>query len=380
MKIILVHKEPIIERIPSLKTLISYLADNNSDITIITSKSELYLPPQFDSSHVHIISVIEKNKSYGMPTLIKLFIKFIWIFLKNLISQDKIKIIFAGNGALIMAGLMSRFGLKHYVAFIVEYPNFISDIPLKENLFDKLVRSGIVGSSFYITFDNLHGKIINSHLNIDHSYCTLPGSTLGSSYFESKNFLHKRLNLKLTDKILLHSGGFGEWFQSKELAKYSSELPSEIKLVFHVSHNIKNDEYYVNYTKARSHDDCSIFSLEPVMLSGLDELVSSAYIGVAWYDLKVLGFKASMLGLAAGKIGNYLKCGIPVIVPNFESFSYIAKNKCGILIEDLSQLSQAVNMIDADYDEFSRNARKCYEELWEPTKYLSHIKSQIESI
>jgi len=182
----------------------------------------------------------------------------------------------------------------------------------------------------------------------------------------------------MDQKILLHSGGFGPWFDSKSLAKASTDLPRVYNLVFHVSHNIAQDNYYKDYVEKRNVDDKTIFSLQPVTTTELDELIASATIGIAWYSTEVLGYRATMLGLAAGKIGNYLKCGIPVIVPNYDSFSYVSEYKCGKQISDLHQLSATISEIDDNYLTFSQNARDCYDRLWAPEKYCDALLDAIE--
>ena len=60
------------------------------------------------------------------------------------------------------------------------------------------------------------------------------------------------------------------------------------------------------------------------------------------------------MGLAAGKIGNYLKCGIPVIATKVHSLSYLEDYQCGILIDDPAQINDAINDIVHDYDNYAK--------------------------
>lgn len=76
-----------------------------------------------------------------------------------------------------------------------------------------------------------------------------------------------------------------------------------------------------------------MFSLNPVSTYELDSLVASADVGIALYSEKELGYRATYMGLAAGKIGNYLKCGVPIIATKLLSLSYIETYQCGILVE-----------------------------------------------
>jgi hypothetical protein len=84
------------------------------------------------------------------------------------------------------------------------------------------------------------------------------------------------------------------------------------------------------------------------------------------------------MGLAAGKIGNYLKCGIPVITNNFDSLSsYINRYKCGVCVDRLDEVGSAISEIRSKYEEYRDNAFTCYENVWKPEPYLESIYSRV---
>jgi glycosyltransferase involved in cell wall biosynthesis len=102
-------------------------------------------------------------------------------------------------------------------------------------------------------------------------------------------------------------------------------------------------------------------------------MISSTDIGIALYSIDKLGYRAELMGLAAGKIGNYLKCGIPVIATKIKSLEYIEEYKCGVLINSEEQMQNAIDTIMADFANYSQNAYRCYKELWHPNNYLYKI-------
>lgn len=109
-------------------------------------------------------------------------------------------------------------------------------------------------------------------------------------------------------------------------------------------------------------------------------MISSADIGLAIYSEEHLGYRATLMGLAAGKIGNYLKCGIPVIASNMPSLSYLVDYKCGILINSENELEEAITTIKSSYESYRKNAFQCYNELWHPSNYIAKILNNIESL
>ena len=116
-----------------------------------------------------------------------------------------------------------------------------------------------------------------------------------------------------------------------------------------------------------------LYSLKPVSTFELDALVVSADVGIALYSEKELGYRATYMGLAAGKIGNYLKCGVPVIATKLPSLSYIEEYQCGILIEFEKDIANAINKILSNRNRYSENAYRCYRELWYPEPYLIKV-------
>ena len=120
-------------------------------------------------------------------------------------------------------------------------------------------------------------------------------------------------------------------------------------------------------------EEKSCFLLNPVSTYELDSLVASADVGIALYSEKELGYRATYMGLAAGKIGNYLKCGVPIIATKLLSLSYIETYQCGILVEKEKDIAFAINKILSNRDMYSKNAHRCYRELWHPESYLKKV-------
>jgi glycosyltransferase involved in cell wall biosynthesis len=377
MKLVVIHKEPFIDSVPNFKSFIMYAARNNHEILLLTTKSEKFPTPSFLSENIKYIAISERTRRLQLPTFIRFNLLCIFILLSMIFR--KYKLILAGHGALVIGCLISITRLKKYCSFIIEYPKLSINHDERLSFFEKLEHRGIRKSLFLITHDKLHADFIGQYLKIkDLKYITIPNGTLGEARICESRFLHERLGIPKDRRIVLHSGGFGPWFDSKSLAKKSADLPYGYSLVFHVSHNVTDDEYYNEYVRGRDVDDKSVFSMSPAATNELDKLISSATIGLAWYSTGILGYRATMLGLAAGKVGNYLKCGVPVIVPDYDSFSYISEYACGKQIADLNQLNDAIIEIDRNYHVYSENALLCYNNLWAPEKYCSSLISELE--
>jgi hypothetical protein len=374
MKILIIHKEPIIDRIPNLKSFILFSGLKGHQITILTTSSNKFPQARFPYENIKYKTVKERTAKLQLPTSLRFYLKCVLILCANIFNNYKL--IIAGKNALAFSSFLK---FKRYFGFIIEYPELNFEKMEEISLYDKLEIKGIRNSMAIITHDNLHADYIFKKLKINNlPYFTIPNGTVGKAKKTQSAFLQNRLDMSIDQKILLHSGGFGPWFDSIVLANYSSLLPDEIKLVFHVSHDITQDVYYKSYLEKEPIREKVSFSLIPVESKKLDELISSAYVGIAWYSKTILGFRAEMLGLSAGKIGNYLKCGIPVVVPDFNSLGYVSKYACGKQISGLEELSSAIADIEKNYSTYSINAINCYNDLWDTERYCDLILSQIE--
>lgn len=371
---LVIIKEPFLDRIPSLKTLLMFLAEKGNTVNILTSVSDKFILNTFSHKNISFIKVKQRTKKFELPTFIKLSIRAFAFLLTN-----KINMTIGGDaiGNCIASKLSNIFKIKH-LNFQLEFPQIITDKHQKLTILEKLENKAIFNADYVITHDVWHKDFLVKNLGVDSTkVLTLPNSSFTPIYKQQSDFLRKKLNISDNDIIILHSGGLGKWFRSKELAESTKTWDNNIKLVFHTSHKLKGDSYFESiYNKNYKN---IIFSLEPVSTYELDSLVSSADIGIALYSKSKLGYRAEYMGLAAGKIGNYLKCGIPVIASRLTSLSYIEDFQCGILIDCENDILNAIKIITSDINFYKNNAYLCYEKLWHPQKSLEKIFSYIEN-
>lgn len=363
-RIIILLRVPFLDKIPSLKTLIIYLSRQSYNITIITTQRQYYPPLTFSSDNIKLKLVKERTKRIGIPTSIKLFTKCLCMSIK----EKPLYFIGGDSIANKLLSLLSKFLPIKYINFLLEYPD----------LADREEKEALERANYIITHDVWHKKFLLEHYDLtDDKFLFLPNASYTQEYYGKSDYLFNVLQIPKSKKIILHSGGLGPWFLCKELAELSRNWTDEYILVFHTSHNVNSSEYYREIKKENIDNKNLKFSTTPVSNENLDNLVSSAYIGVALYSLNLLSYRATYMGLAAGKIGNYLKCGLPVIATKLPSLNYIEEYQCGILINTLDEFPNAVSKINTTYDRYSMNAHRCYKELWEPTQYLEVIRKTI---
>lgn len=370
--ILLILKEPFLDRIPSLKTLIWYLLNKDYKITLITSESERFTLLSFKHENLRILTVCQRRKRLELPTAIKLLLKTF-----SFVIFHKVDFLFGGDAiGNIIASKIAKSLKKKHIFFVLEYPQIITKQVLFLTRLQGLENKSLEKADIIITHDKWHKQFLLSHFDLkSNNILLLPNASFTPEVTMKSVFLQRRLNIQ-GQKIVLHSGGFGRWFKCKELADSTSNWANDVKLVFHISHNLQGDPYFESVYNSDYHGRV-LFSLEPVSTYELDTLVASADIGIALYSEAELDYRATYMGLAAGKIGNYLKCGVPVIATRLLSLSYIEEYNCGILVDKESDIADAINRILSDRDLYSKNAHRCYRELWYPKLYVYRIEDAL---
>ena len=255
-RILLILKEPFLDRIPSLKTLVMYLAEHGFQITVLTSESKKFTVSTFEHKNIKYVKVQEKTKKWEVPTTLKLFARAFFCLLSH-----KAEYVIGGDarGNIIVHRLSKLFSFKH-INFQLEYPQIITENHPVLSKFEQWENDAICHADIVITHDKWHELFLREHLDLKNKILLLPNASFTPEYKKSSSFLKDKLNLSPNDVIILHSGGFGKWFKCKELADATKGWNDDYKLIFHTSHKVEEDPYFqAVYKKAYPH---VVFSLQ----------------------------------------------------------------------------------------------------------------------
>jgi glycosyltransferase involved in cell wall biosynthesis len=376
-RLLCIIRDPFVDKIPSLRCLLSYFSENGWKIDLATVRDPAYPPPSFlnDRIRAHFVDVGPSGSPLKrrVPASVRLF----WTGFRRAVTSRPDCVLGAGAMGIPVASALARIVRSLSVAFCVEYP---ADPHLcrKLTLPERLELVGIRTSRVVIVHDAVHADLISRMASAERKkFEMLPNGTRGEAGRKASNFLGERLGIPRDEVIILHAGGLGPYFQSLEVATAARSWPAHWHLIFHTSYRIGDNPYLLCIREAAKSSNVH-FSTEPVSTDQLDMLVSSSRVGLAIYSIDRLGFRAEYLGLAAGKIGNYLKCGVPVVATDLPTVrDYLRQYECGITISRPSEVAQAVAQILKDYDRYSRNALRCFRDLWAPDPYCKRIAERM---
>jgi glycosyltransferase involved in cell wall biosynthesis len=281
-----------------------------------------------------------------------------------------------GNVVAATCGFLTR----------ARYINYSLELPARRdkhrNYLERLDSWSYGRADLVITMDKRRADFIALNTSADNESIVIsPVSKRGPGQYAPNNFWRERFYLAPDAIIALHAGAIGKAQQSLELAESTRSWKNKINLVFHAHSIMKGESYYDHFCDQLGSLPKVHLSTEPLPSERLDEAVSGATVGIAWYDLGYLDHRAQLLGLAAGKIGRCLRNGIPVVVKAVPSVrEYIEEYSCGVCVENLADIERAILEIVKDYKRFSTNALACYEQLWRADRYQEVIKVRIASL
>jgi len=183
----------------------------------------------------------------------------------------------------------------------------------------------------------------------------IPVSLLGAPRREASSFFRDKYNLPPTQKIILQFGLLYHRRFSSELIDVAEKLNANRTLILH---GYSLSRTYQRFLEKKKHSGI-ILSQNLVPLECIPEIIASADIGLVLYTADTQN--DFLTAFASEKLALLLQHGKPIIAFDYPGYQrLIAQYECGVLIQSLSDLPQAVEKILSDWDHFSRNAMECF--------------------
>lgn len=198
----------------------------------------------------------------------------------------------------------------------------------------------------------------------------IPNSPRGRVASElGRDHFRQQFGLPSDTQVILHAGSICEGMRSSDLAACAATWPRTQKLIFH-SHTPINLKTHYYRDIVASGEGRVLISTQPVPYDDLDGLMASADVGIVIYD-STLGPNFRLLAGASGKLSHYLRCGVPVIsVDNPSIARVLHQYQCGIGVDRVEDVSDAVQTILSDHANYRSRATQTYLEQFEFEKHF----------
>jgi glycosyltransferase involved in cell wall biosynthesis len=202
----------------------------------------------------------------------------------------------------------------------------------------------------------------------------LPVSNIGGCIRKKTNYCYDKWKLNPEDVIILYSGSISRSRWIDRVIMTSKRFPHQWKLLLH-GVDWMETQTIIDQTGV---SDRVILSTNLLPPSKMIELISSVTIGVVIYGNT--NQNDILTGFSSEKLSLYLQCGIPIVAFNYPSYEHIKSYQCGVLIDSIDELPQAIKKILDNYIHYQKNAYKCFEEMYDYSKLSMNVLKYINSL
>lgn len=207
-----------------------------------------------------------------------------------------------------------------------------------------------------------------------HPTLYMPISILGSPYRQSSSLLQQKLQLTSQHFIILQFGFISELRLSLELTAVAQTFPAEWILVFHGL----GAPASVRKVEQANTDQRVILSLERLPVKQIPQLIASAHIGLVLYQSSPLN--DYLTAFSSEKLALYLQCGVPVIAFAYPGYEIIEQYHCGVTIQTLTELPQAIKKIQLNYKQYCENAYQLFCDCYEFSRNYQTVVEFLKSL
>ena len=215
-------------------------------------------------------------------------------------------------------------------------------------------------------------------------FALVPNSPLSRSGRHPSDYWHRRFGLSSEQRVVLHTGSIDMWTGIEEIVRSVSAWPENWVLVVHTRFSAETSAV-IDRLRELAVSERVFFSVQPVATREYDALVDGADIGIAFYfctsESKFTGQNHQFLGLSSGKIADYLRAGLPIVVNHAGSISDLLQSeRCGIAVENGSNIGTAIGQIAGQYQEYSERACQVFDKYLDFRREFQEVIRRIDSL
>ena len=373
-----IHHRGEFDTVPSLMGSVGLLLRDGYTIDLIFVSDPSFDAPRFDDERVRLIA-LPSLRRIPLPTSLRRILEALMLFWAAfwrsarsgytwLAGVDPVGMIISGMMAAIFRRKLVYFNLE--ILFTSEITSaYIRMIKSLERHFNQRC-------AFSIIQDQARAELLarENQIPLD-TILLLPNSPLGEASQKQSQYLRQKLGIPADQKLILHVGTLSEWTCTPELLSSSRSWPRDLALVLHSRQ--RGNELGLDLA---DHPRVK-FSGDPVPSQKLPELIASADVGLALYrkdDHFMHGDNIKFVGLSSGKMAEYLRCGVPVVVTASPGLCELVEQyQCGICIDEIADLEVAIRTILADRAKYSLGAVRCFDEVFHFERKFEAVLSRL---
>lgn len=241
---------------------------------------------------------------------------------------------------------------------------------------------------FTIIQDKWRAKALADENGISISKMVLvPNAPMGIARRKPDRSYRERLGIPVDKKIILCTGNIGYHSMNLEIIEAANNLPNEYILVMQSPQSPSPKYDYSTQMILSANTERVKLFFDPVPTENYRALVDAADVGICFYRAcsfdspKTYSKNLDIIGLSSGKLSDYLYSGLPVIVNDvIGPKELVASNECGKWVNNPKDIEIALRVIFLNYDYYSNNACRCFNEKLELSKYFQPVIERISGM
>ncbi len=214
----------------------------------------------------------------------------------------------------------------------------------------------------------------------------VPNAPAGKARRAPSSLLRDRFEVDVSSRIAIVTGFLRPWAMSLEIAFAAAEWSKDYVLYLQSKSRTQGDTggYTAAVIKAAAASHVLV-GQDPVPAADFVSLVDSGDIGIALYNplfrCSKIDRNLELMGHSSGKVADYLYSGLPVIASRLPGLDeLIASSGSGLCVESPKEVGAALSIINNDYEHFSANACRCFDEKLELGRHFRAVLDRIAAL
>jgi glycosyltransferase involved in cell wall biosynthesis len=357
---------PFLDSVPVLVSMIRRFSEVFI-VDVYTIEEPEFLPPVFNSPNINVISekIARPKKFFQMIV----FWMRLLLFIKKSSRAESYQFAFGvDRNGIILTRIFHYLNRCPYAYLSLEINYDTNSQKRIKRIFKWLERKSHHGAQFVIALDQVRGEELEKENGVtDKPVFVLPNILLpapDTSRDKSRDILGEKFQVSGNKIRLLHCGHLGPAMMVDTIIGSAGDWPDEWVLIIHS----RGKNAYADFTNNLARHPAvqngkARLSLEPYSNIDFDRFVGCCHIGFALSG--ALDRNSLLTGLSSGKMLQYLKCGIPVIVNLPIETGFVEEWCCGVSIDSGKDIKPAIEKILNRYALYSKNAKRAFAHVME---------------
>lgn len=366
--------------VPSLSGLIQALTDSGQGVDIYACQHEAFPPPTFPGRDVRFFVLPEKQHQGQSGWRWRFLTQWTPYLIRQYCREGYKYLIGVDPWGLVLASLPAQLCRIPVIYLSLELYFWREMRSAYLKILKALERQCNRKAAFTIIQDKDRAELIMAENGVPANRIEfLPNAPAGEAKPDRSDRLRKALGIPGERPIVLYLGSISPWAQCLELAQHAREWDVGAALVFHTRSRLTGE--YGTAFRQQIDSSHTFLSAEPVEGGLVRSLVASADVGIALYTTSEQNKNVVTMGLGSGKIAHYLQCGLPVVATALPTVRrYVEGYRCGICVDHVTQVGNAIKAILDNYAEYSKNALTCFRQEFDLDKHLGPILRRADKL